>query len=161
MGGVSVFDFKTGKPEMVAENSSMTVSADGEKAAFFKGGKIYVTNFPTTKANLSDAVNLSNLVAPVDYAQEWNQIFDEVWRAFRDGFYLENMHGVDWNAIKNKYSALLPYAKTRYDLNYIIGEMISELACGHAYVNPGEVKGIDRISMGLLGAELSLSLIHI
>lgn len=155
MGGVSVFDFKTGKPEMVAENSSMTVSADGEKAAFFKGGKIYVTNFPTTKANLSDAVNLSNLVAPVDYSQEWNQIFDEVWRAFRDGFYLENMHGVDWNAIKEKYAQLLPYAKTRYDLNYIIGEMISELACGHAYVNPGEVKGIDRISMGLLGAELS------
>lgn len=45
--------------------------------------------------------------------------------------------------------------KTRLDLNYIIGEMIAELACGHAYVNPGEIKGPERIPMGLLGAELS------
>lgn len=154
-GGVSVFDFKKGKAETVAEGASMSVAEDGKMAAFYKGGKIYVTDFPTTKANLSDPVNLSNLNAPVDYSQEWNQIFDEVWRAFRDGFYLENMHGADWNTIKAKYAELLPYAKTRYDLNYIIGEMISELACGHAYVNPGEVKGADRISMGLLGAELS------
>lgn len=155
MRGVRVFNFTTGDSETVAENASMTVSADGNKAAFLQRGKIFVTRFPVEKANLTDAVDLSHLMAPVDYAQEWPQIFDEVWRAFRDGFYLENMHGADWKAIKEKYAALLPYAKTRYDLNYIIGEMISELGCGHAYVNPGEVKGIDRISMGLLGAELS------
>ena len=29
----------------------------------------------------------------VDYPKEWAQIFDEAWRAYRDGFYLENMHG--------------------------------------------------------------------
>lgn len=45
--------------------------------------------------------------------------------------------------------------QNRLDLNYIIGEMIAELACGHAYVNPGEIKGPERIPMGLLGAELS------
>ncbi len=139
----------------MAEGAYMEVSADRQKAAFYQRGKFYVTDFPTQKANLSDPVDLSRLVAEIDYAQEWNQIYDEVWRAFRDGFYLENMHGADWNAIKAKYAELLPYVKTRYDLNYVIGEMISELACGHAYVNPGEVKGIDRISMGLLGAELS------
>ena len=50
---------------------------------------------------------------------------------------------------------LVPYAKTRFDLNYIIGEMIGELACGHAYVNPGDCKRAERISMGLLGAEMS------
>lgn len=65
------------------------------------------------------------------------------------------MHGVDWKAIKAKYECLVPYAKTRLDLNYIIGEMIGELACGHAYVNPGDYKQIKRVSMGLLGAELS------
>ena len=152
---VMVYNFSEGKSDVVAEGASMEVAADGEKAAFYQRGRFYVTDFPTQKANLSDPVDLSRLVAEIDYAQEWNQIYDEVWRAFRDGFYLENMHGADWNAIKAKYAELLPYVKTRYDLNYVIGEMISELACGHAYVNPGEVKGIDRISMGLLGAELS------
>ena len=60
------------------------------------------------------------MVAVIDYPQEWAQIFDETWRAYRDGFYLENMHGVDWKAVKAKYAELLPYAKTRLDLNYII-----------------------------------------
>jgi len=45
--------------------------------------------------------------------------------------------------------------KTRLDLNYVIGEMISELACGHAYVSAGEKPEAERIKMGLLGAELS------
>lgn len=54
-----------------------------------------------------------------------------------------------------RYAALLPYVKTRLDLNYIIGEMIGELGVGHAYVNPGEVESPKRVSMGLLGAEVS------
>ncbi len=150
-----VFDLKEQKEETVGEGVSMSVSADGKKALFRKRDQLYVCNFPCDKASLEKPVNLDDLVAPVDYAQEWAQIFNETWRAYRDGFYLENMHGADWNAIKEKYAVLVPYAKTRLDLNYIIGEMIGELACGHAYVNPGEVKGPERISMGLLGAELS------
>ena len=153
-GGIMAFDLKSQEEERVADGF-MTVSPAGNKAAIYNRGKIYMVNFPTTKANLNDPIDLANLTAPVDYAQEWPQIFDEVWRAFRDGFYLENMHGVDWNAIKAKYAQLLPYAKTRRDLNYVIGEMISELACGHAYVNPGDVKSAERIPMGLLGAEIS------
>jgi hypothetical protein len=43
---------------------------------------------------------LDDMIAPIDYSQEWAQIFDETWRAFRDGFYLENMHGADWKGIK-------------------------------------------------------------
>lgn len=50
---------------------------------------------------------------------------------------------------------MLPYVKTRLDLNYIIGEMIGELNCGHAYVNPGETEQPKRINTGLLGAEIT------
>lgn len=154
-GGVKVFDLKEQKEETVAEGASMNVLANGKKAIFSKRGQIFISNFPTPKANLNNAVNLKDMVAPVDYPQEWSQIFDETWRAFRDGFYLENMHGVNWKSIKEKYAVLVPYAKTRIDLNYIIGGMIAELACGHAYINPGETKRPERIPMGLLGAEIS------
>ena len=65
------------------------------------------------------------------------------------------MHGKDWKALKAKYAQLLPYVKTRLDLNYVIGELIAELGVGHAYVNPGELDRPKRISMGLLGAEIS------
>lgn len=155
MGGVKVFDLKEQKEETIAEGASMTVLANGKKAVFSKRGQFYISNFPTPKANLTNAVNLKDMVAPVEYPQEWAQIFDETWRAFRDGFYLENMHGVDWKAVKEKYAVLVPYAKTRIDLNYIIGGMIAELACGHAYINPGDTKRPERIPMGLLGAEIS------
>ena len=153
-GGTKAFDLKTQKEETVAEGASFTLTAGSKKALFTKGRQLFVADFPAAKANLKDAVSTKDMVAHVDYMEEWAQIYDEVWRAFRDGFYLENMHGLDWKAIKKKYEVLVPYAKTRLDLNYIIGEMISEVGCGHAYVNPGEVPALERIPMGLLGAEL-------
>ena len=127
----------------------MTVTPGSQKALFYKDSKLYVTAMPEGAANLSTPVNMDNMSITIDYPKEWAQIFDEAWRAYRDGFYLENMHGVDWKAIKQKYSVLLPYAKTRLDLNYIIGEMIGELNCGHAYVNPGETDKPARIKTGL------------
>ena len=153
-GGMKMFDLKKQKEETVSD-AAMMVDPAGKKAVFFKDDQLFVTDIPKGKANLSKPVNLANMKITVDYTKEWAQIFDEAWRAFRDGFYLENMHGKDWKAIKEKYAALLPYVKTRLDLNYIIGEMIGELGVGHAYVNPGEVESPKRVSMGLLGAEVS------
>ncbi len=128
----------------------MEVSPDGKTATFVRGNDIFVTPLTAAKASLDKAVDTSDMIAVIDYPQEWAQIFDETWRAFRDGFYLENMHGVDWNAIRQKYAVLLPHVKTRLDLNYVIGAMISELACGHAYVNPGDTPRPENIPMGLL-----------
>lgn len=150
----NVFDFSTGKSEQCADGR-ISYNFGNKKALLMSGAAFGVVDFPTAKAKADKNVDISGLTATVDYSQEWPQIFDEVWRAFRDGFYLENMHGRDWKAVKEKYSVLLPYAKTRLDLNYIIGEMISELACGHAYVSVGEYDKPERINMGLLGAELS------
>ncbi len=174
-GGSKVFDLKEQKEEPAVEGYMVSVVAGGKKAILRKGGggpmgmggmgggpsrgggEIYVVDFPVTKGPgpHDKPVDLSHMVAPIDYAQEWAQIFDEVWRAYRDGFYLENMHGADWKALKEKYAVLVPYVKNRLDLNYVIGEMISELACGHAYVAPGETKKAPRVPMGLLGAEIS------
>lgn len=154
-GGTKLYNLAEQKEEDVADGAQMFVTTGSKKALFMKTGQFYVTNIPTGKVDLRDPVDLSNMKITVDYQQEWAQIFDEAWRAFRDGFYVENMHGVDWKAMKTKYAALLPYVKTRLDLNYVIGEMIAELNCGHAYINPGEVDRPKRISMGLLGAEIS------
>jgi tricorn protease len=152
--GVRVYDLASGKDEEVA-SGTMTVVPDGKKALFMSGGKYYVTDLPQGKAGLDEAVDMDDMKIAVDYTKEWAQIFDESWRAFRDGFYVKNMHGVDWPAMKRKYGVMLPYVKNRLDLNYLIGEMISELKVGHAYVNPGEAPRAPRISTGMLGAEFS------
>ena len=69
-------------------------------------------------------------------------------------FYAPNMHGVDWDAVRVKYEPLVKYVNHRNDLTYIIGEMISELNVGHAYVGGGDRPSVERVQMGLLGAEL-------
>ncbi|NDV57910.1 S41 family peptidase [Bacteroides sp. 519] len=154
-GKTKMFDLKKQKETEVAD-AMMYVGWDAKKALFLKGrNRVYVADIPSAKASLEDAVDLSNMKITTDYPQEWAQIFDEAWRAFRDGFYVENMHGVDWLAMKKKYEVLLPYIKNRLDLNYVIGELIGELNCGHAYVNTGEMERAERIKTGLLGAEVS------
>ena len=153
--GTHAFSLKDQKDELIAENAVMAPMDGSKKVLYMRGNSLYVGELSTQKVTLDNKVCLDDMVAPIDYQQEWAQIFDEAWRAYRDGFYVENMHEVDWKAIKEKYAVLLPYVKTRLDLNYIIGAMIAELACGHAYVNPGEYPKPERIGMGLLGAELS------
>ncbi len=153
MRGTRVFDLAEQKDDECSD-ARLSWRIGDKKALFSRGRDLYVAPLGP-KAMLKDKVDLSNLVATVDFAQEWPQIYDEVWRAFRDGYYLENMHGRDWKAVKAKYEVLVPYAKTRLDLNYVIGEMISEVASGHAYVSVGEYPKAPRTKMGLLGAELS------
>lgn len=152
--GTQVLDFETGKSEQCSDG--MVIYRAGDKKALSTAkGKWTAVNFPSAKVGGGEAVDLDNMFTTVDYSQEWPQVFDEVWRAFRDGYYLENMHGRDWKAVKEKYAALLPYVKTRLDLNYVIGGMIGELASGHAYVNPGDYPKPERVPMGLLGAKVS------
>lgn len=154
-GKTKLFDLKEQEETTVCE-AVMLVDPANKKAIFSdREERLYVVDMPKGKVELKDPVDLADMRVPVDYQKEWPQIFDEAWRAYRDGFYLENMHGKDWKALKAKYAQLLPYVKTRLDLNYVIGEMIGELGVGHAYVNPGEMPRGKRVSMGLLGAEIS------
>ena len=153
-GGTRVFTFESGEDESCADGM-MDVTPGASKALLRKGGDLYAVKIgPKMDARPKDKIEL-NLVTTVNYQEEWAQLFDEVWRAFRDGYYLENMHGRDWKAIKEKYVQMLPYARTRLDVNYLIGEMIGELGTGHCYVTPGEYPKPQRVDMGLLGAQFS------
>ncbi|MBR5101538.1 MAG: PDZ domain-containing protein, partial [Muribaculaceae bacterium] len=153
-GGTHLYDLKEQKDQLIADKAVMEPDCNYTKAVFNKRGKVYVTDMPMAKVDLSEEVNLGEMIADVDYEKEWKQIYDEAWRVYRDGFYLENMHGVDWKKIHEKYAVLLPYVKNRLDLTYVIGEMISELACGHAYVDGGDHENMNTSKMGLLGAEM-------
>ena len=150
-GGVQYFDFAKKEAAPVVDGG-MVIS--GKKALITSGGKTFVSDIPRSKVPPKDGIDLKGLYADIDWSAEWAQVFDEAWRAFRDGFYLENMHGIDWNAMRAKYEVLLPYVQCRLDLNYVIGEMIGELTVGHSYVSPGEYAKPERIPMGLLGAEI-------
>ncbi|MFC2139969.1 PDZ domain-containing protein [Bacteroidota bacterium] len=90
----------------------------------------------------------------VDPSDEWRQIFHEAWRINRDYFYATNMHGADWEAMRDKYSPFLAHLACRQDLNLLITWMCSELSVGHHFVGGGDyINNPDRIPGGLLGAD--------
>ncbi len=147
---ISIKDLKVSS---VSKDRIMNSTRDGKKVLVMSKGKMYVTAPPSFK--IDKPVPVENAKVLVNYHDEWKQIFNETWRVFRDGFYVENMVGKDWKDIYNKYAELLPYVNHRQDLTYIIGEMIGELTTGHCYVTTGEAPEHERVKMGLLGGQFS------
>jgi tricorn protease len=106
------------------------------------------------------ALNLASLRAEVDPRAEWNQIFNEVWRQERDYFFEPAMNGVDWAKERERYAPLLPYVADRYDLTYVLGEMVGELSNSHTYVGGGDYPDLKPVNVGLLGADLEADAAH-
>lgn len=98
-----------------------------------------------------DSLKLQTLKDP---QAEWKQMLAEAWRLEKNFFYVKNMHGLDWDAVYNQYKSLLPHLSTRFDLTYLMGEMISELATSHTYVAGGDIPVVQNLQIGLLGCKL-------
>jgi tricorn protease len=97
------------------------------------------------------------LVMTVDPRAEWRQIFNDVWRFERDYFYDPNMHGVNWPAMRTQYGKLLDDAVTRWDVNFVIGELISELNSSHTYRGGGDTEHGQEVEFGYLGVDWELA----
>lgn len=150
-----LYNLKEKKETPLGDYTIHSITADYKKLLVSNNNNYGVIDVPKSPISLEKTIDLSDVNTIVNLRQEWKQIYNESWRQMRDFFYDPNMHGVNWDAIKNKYAPLVDHVNTRDDLNYIIGEMIGELNCGHAYVNGGDRPSPKRIKTGLLGAELS------
>ncbi len=108
------------------------------------------------KSDDAKTVSLAGLVTTRVPSEEWHEIFREVWRRYRDHFYVANMHGYDWLALRSKYAPLVDQVGHRADLNYVISEMISELTVQHAYIEGGDLGLPKRPFVALPGARFEL-----
>lgn len=77
------------------------------------------------------AVSFTTLVE-IDHVAEWEQMFHDAWRALDHRFYDPEMHGENWDALRDRYAALLPHVGTREELMDILNEMIGELNASHS-----------------------------
>jgi len=140
--------------EIMANVQQAIVAADNKTMLYRSGNDFGVTAIKAGIKAGEGKLDLGGLKMKIDPVKEWEQIFTDGWRIFRDYFYVENLHEVDWEAIRNNYSQLLPSVGHRADLDYILGEMVSETNTGHAYVNWGDFKTVERVENGLPGARL-------
>ena len=152
------YDMKEKKDHEFTEDvAGYSISFDGEKMLVKQKDNYYITKTSGEKAELKDdKLDLSKMEMRLDRKAEYKQMFDEVWRMERDFFYDKNMHGVDWNKMHEKYRVLLPYVLNRFDLTYLLGEMIGELCCSHTYVGGGDKPDIPSSKIGLLGVDFQV-----
>ncbi|MBK7935380.1 MAG: PD40 domain-containing protein [Acidobacteria bacterium] len=154
---VRIFSLKDRKETiLVPAAAGFTLSADGSKLMTGSQGGFAVFDANPAGERSRKAVSTTGLVAEIDPVQEWNQIFNEVWRQYRDFFYAANMHGYDWSKIREDYKKWLPYVAHRSDLNYVIAEMCSELAVQHAYIDGGDYNLPPRVRVALPGARFDV-----
>ncbi|MEP2772415.1 MAG: PDZ domain-containing protein [Fulvivirga sp.] len=132
----------------------MVVSKNGEHTLFQKNGSWSISS-TKGKPKPDDKVNVAAKmhVVPRD---EYAQIFREGWRYMRDFLYVSNVHGAPWDRVYSWYQPWVKHVNHRTDLNYLVDILSGEVAIGHSYVSGGDMPDVDRVPVGLLGADYEL-----
>ena len=100
-------------------------------------------------------VRASDWSITVNPKAEWRQLFEDAWRLHRDFFYDQDMHGVDWLKIREKYRPLVERVTDRDELNDVLAQMMAELGTLHSQILPGNLRTADDGGQpGFLGAVL-------
>ncbi|RPJ86382.1 MAG: peptidase S41, partial [Acidobacteria bacterium] len=149
------FDLKDRKEEVVIEEiDGYQLSADKKKIVVRQSDSYGIIDLKP-KQKIEKKLRTAEMETVVDPRAEWQQVFTDAWRFTRDYFYDPNMHGVNWNAVKEQYGKLIEESVTRWDINFVLGEMIAELNASHTYRGGGdEERGPERRA-GLLGVDWS------
>ncbi len=149
------YDIEKKKSEEFIKNISVaTTSADRSKILYRSGNNWAIASTKTpVKEPAKKPLELSGISIKIDPKKEWKQIFREGWRFQRDFLYVDNVHGAPWDKIYEWYEPWVEHVRHRSEMNYILDIMGGEVAVGHSYTSGGDFPDIDRVPVGLLGAD--------
>ncbi|MGZ8378735.1 MAG: S41 family peptidase [Gemmatirosa sp.] len=136
------------------------VSQDGKKLLYRTPGQqgaLFLVDADKAAPTAGQGRMNVTLRAQIDPKAEFAQIFDEGWRNQRNNFYVTNLHGTDWAAVRKMYEPLLAHVMHRSDLNYLLDNMGAETAIGHSYVRGGDMPQVTPSNPGLLGADFTVA----
>ena len=91
-----------------------------------------------------------------DRQQLNNDVFQQVWVEFGNGFYDPEMHGINWKRSNKEFSKYLKYANTPDILKKIIDEMIGEVNASHTGFYPRSDSNYKTYSSAYCGFEFDL-----
>ncbi|MEO6786065.1 MAG: PDZ domain-containing protein, partial [Chthoniobacteraceae bacterium] len=153
---LSYYDVEAHAERMVLDDvSGYEVSADGHKLLVAKGGSWFVTA-AAEGAKADRALPTGSLETTVDPVAEWHQMFDDAWRIERDFFYDPDLHLVHWQEMRERYRRMIDVCATRYDVNYVLGELLGELNSSHTYRSGGDLQDAPHRKVGYLGCDYAL-----
>ena len=90
----------------------------GNRTGKYKGGTAYTGI--TIRGDMS-----------MDLAAEREYMFDRIYRQEKERFYHKDMHGVNWDALRDNYAQFLPHINNNYDFAEMASEWLGELNVSH------------------------------
>ena len=140
---------------VISDAGSPKLTADGKMIMVSVKGKYGIIK-PAENQKIEKPVPTTDLVMDLVPREEWRQIFNDTWRRHRDFFYDPDMQGVDWEAMRKQYGALIEDARSRWDVNFICSNLAAELSAGHTYVFGSQPQNMKPVSTGFLGIDWKL-----
>lgn len=160
-GSLYAWDFGTERRELVAEGvRSYTISTDGKVVAYLTNSRLRahgVKDKPdsgSTPSRSTGWVDLTRIRVEVNPPFEWQQMFTEAWRLQQDYFWHQDMTGVNWVAVLERYGKLVGRVASRWEFSDLLWEMQGELGTSHAYELGGDYLPQPNWTQGSLGADL-------
>lgn len=109
-------------------------SKDGKSVFFFQSGR-------AMKLDMAAALSPGGKAKPkpISYAAELTvngpaeraYLFEHAWRQAKQKFYDPNLHGVDWEGMKQNYIRFLPSINNNHDFAELLSELLGELNASH------------------------------
>ncbi|MCS7024951.1 MAG: PDZ domain-containing protein [Bryobacteraceae bacterium] len=153
-GTLHRFDLAKRKAERFADGvTALRVSHNGEKLLLSQSEAWFIVGANTPPKPGEGRLRMDEIESVVDPQAEWKQMYREVLRIQRDFFYDPSHHGLDLQALGERYEKYLSKLGSRSDLNYLWAEMWGELSVGHLYISGGDQPQPSRVRGGLLGAD--------
>jgi tricorn protease len=165
-GRLEAWDFNTEKIEAIAEGvSGVASNPSGTVVLIGAGKRVRVVpvgwkddKSPAAEANRTTGwVDLNRIRAQIDPGREWRQMFSEAWRLQRDYYWHEDMAGIDWSEVHDRYLPLVDRVGSRAEFSDLMWEMQGELGTSHAYELGGDYRPVPNFRQGSLGADLELT----
>jgi tricorn protease len=165
-GTLHYFDFEEGKQKSFARGvSEFVIGPDNKTMAMWTSNGLQVVNANGSSPDDSDDdgrpsrksgfIDLGRISVAVEPRKEWEQMLREAWRLMRDHFWRQDMSGIDWDEVWQRYRPLLERVTTRGEFSDLVWTMQGELGTSHAYELGGDYERPPNYRPGTLGADLS------
>ena len=164
-GSLESYDFEKRKQEHIADEvAEFSVTADGKTLLYYSNDKLRVLKADEKPPELqgperdkpgreSGWLDLGRIRVSIRPSAEWRQMFGEAWRLQREQFWVADVAGVDWPAVRQRYEPLVDRLTSRGELSDLFWEMQGELGSSHAYEFGGEYRPHPDYRQGFLGVD--------
>src|SRR3569833_2903517 len=100
---------------MVEGLENYVVSMENKKVAYKTGSDYFIADAKAGGKGEEGRkkIDLGHMRVRIEPTREWAEMFDSAWRLERDFYFMQQMNGVDWNAVRTSYERLMPLVGAR------------------------------------------------